>query len=741
MSKKLKALALALIMILSLIPYVNASSVMALEIITESDLVITVPELTAGAKAPALNAESVELPAHVSLVEATYDQLVYKTDDPANAEALFEVKSWKTIDPKGVYLIRLELQTEEGYEFDLGEWFVNLTLNGKPTKADRVYRMGDKDSTSLIFYAPIFGDEEKDGVSIKLISNRDDVEDVTYTKYYGSSYTLKDPNSLDGPFGNITQQTFLGWEVNVAGSMSERKTIGDTIDLTGDVVAKAIWEETEETIVTVTFNSNGGSGTMEPAKVKKGTSYTIPICTFTSPEDKEFDGWKVGEETKQAGDTIKVTEDLTLTAQWKDKTTPQPPAEEKVTISFEANGGTEAMENVSVKKGTEYSLPECGFTAPTDKEFKAWEVAGEEKAVGDKITVDADTSVKALWKEKTTPEPPAEEKVTISFDANEGTGTMENVSVNKGDEYSLPECGFTAPTDKEFKAWEVAGEEKAVGDKITVDADTTVKALWKEQTTPPPPAEEKVTISFEANEGTGTMENVSVNKGDEYNLPECGFTAPTDKVFKAWEVAGEEKAVGDKITVDADTTVKALWKEKTPAAEKEYVTLKFVANEGTFADGTKVKIFQNVKAGSKFTIPDGPVRQGYKFLYWQGSKYYPGDEYTVTHKDHTFTAIWEAETITILPGANGSAGSRTLELPLFREASSTPVGRSANQIMSSQTNTATVVTQPSANNNAIAGRAAVAQLPSTGESGMDIIAGSLALILAGLFISIRKNMR
>ncbi len=297
--------------------------------------------------------------------------------------------------------------------------------------------------------------------------------------------------------------------------------------------------------------------------------------------------------------------------------------------------------------------------------------------------------------------------------------------------------------DKEqsdFEGWEVDGEKKNAGTEINVNKDLTLTAKWKGEDTPQPPAEDKVTVSFDGNGGTETMEDVSVTKGTEYSLPECGFTAPTDKEFKAWEVAGEEKAVGDKITVNADTTVKALWKDKTPAAEQDYVTLTFVANEGTFADGTQVKVYQNVEAGSKFKIPDGPVRQGYKFLYWEGSKYYPGDEYTVTHEDHTFTAIWEAETITILPGANGSAGSQTLELPLFREASSNPVARSANQIMSSQTNAATVVTQPSANN-AIAGRAAVAQLPRTGESGMNMIAGSLALILAGLFISIRKNMR
>ena len=67
---------------------------------------------------------------------------------------------------------------------------------------------------------------------------------------------------------------------------------------------------------------------------------------------------------------------------------------------------------------------------------------------------------------------------TVSFTANGGTGTMADVTGISG-EYTLPENGFTAPDGKQFKAWSVGGSEKAVGDKITVTADTTVTAVWE----------------------------------------------------------------------------------------------------------------------------------------------------------------------------------------------------------------------------------------------------------------------
>ena len=150
------------------------------------------------------------------------------------------------------------------------------------------------------------------------------------------------------------------------------------------------------------------------------------------------------------------------------------------------------------------------------------------------------------------------ELANVTFDANGGDGTMKSMSLVKGSIFTLPDCTFTAPSDKEFKAWEVGGVERAVGDSMTLLGDTTVKAIWKDQI---PGPEETVTITFDKNGGTGTMPSVTKNKDELYELPACAFTAPDGKAFKAWQVGTEEKAVGENITVDANTTVKALWKE------------------------------------------------------------------------------------------------------------------------------------------------------------------------------------
>ena len=68
---------------------------------------------------------------------------------------------------------------------------------------------------------------------------------------------------------------------------------------------------------------------------------------------------------------------------------------------------------------------------------------------------------------------------TITFNAGDGSGSMASVTVKAGTNYTLPECGFTAPDDQEFKAWEIGGKEYKVGDSYTVNEDTEIKALWE----------------------------------------------------------------------------------------------------------------------------------------------------------------------------------------------------------------------------------------------------------------------
>jgi len=67
---------------------------------------------------------------------------------------------------------------------------------------------------------------------------------------------------------------------------------------------------------TVSFAANGGTGSMAAVSGVAG-KYTLPQNGFTAPADKIFDGWMVNGTKYAAGDTVSITADTTVIAQWK----------------------------------------------------------------------------------------------------------------------------------------------------------------------------------------------------------------------------------------------------------------------------------------------------------------------------------------------------------------------------------------------------------------------------------------
>ncbi|MGN0504697.1 MAG: InlB B-repeat-containing protein [Ruminococcus sp.] len=70
------------------------------------------------------------------------------------------------------------------------------------------------------------------------------------------------------------------------------------------------------TTYTVTYDANGGTGSMADATVVSG-DYVLPVCGFTAPNGKQFKAWSVDGVEKAAGDTITVTSDTIVTAIWE----------------------------------------------------------------------------------------------------------------------------------------------------------------------------------------------------------------------------------------------------------------------------------------------------------------------------------------------------------------------------------------------------------------------------------------
>ena len=233
------------------------------------------------------------------------------------------------------------------------------------------------------------------------------------------------------------------------------------------------------------------------------------------------------------------------------------------TVTFDANGGSEpedlpeevttAMPAKKVLHGSEYYLPECEFVAPEGKQFKAWQIDGTEYPVNAPVTVTADITVKALWKDA--PPAPTEYIVTVTNDGN-GIGTATPSTAAAGTEITL-----TAMPSEEyhFKKWQVESPAGLVitNNKFTMpDGNVEVKAIFEEGA----PAE--YTVRFNANGGGGTMADVTGVSGS-YTLPSCGFTEPEGKQFKGWSTSADGSVIsGTTYEVSSDTTFYAIWESK-----------------------------------------------------------------------------------------------------------------------------------------------------------------------------------
>ena len=222
------------------------------------------------------------------------------------------------------------------------------------------------------------------------------------------------------------------------------------------------------------------------------------------------------------------------------------------TITFNAGGGSGSMDSVTVNAGTIYILPACGFTAPADQEFKAWEIGGTEYKVGDSYTVLVDTEIKALWENSVIT--PTTYTVTVSNDGN-GTASASHAKAAAGTEITLtatPQIGY------HFKGWQVESPAGLVitNNKFTMpDGNVDVKAIFEKDA---PPAPTEFIVTFDGNGGTPSVGSMTTTDRKLTSLPSASRSGSYS--FYGWYT---EKSGGTKITTDtvfhANATVYAHW--------------------------------------------------------------------------------------------------------------------------------------------------------------------------------------
>ena len=126
--------------------------------------------------------------------------------------------------------------------------------------------------------------------------------------------SIKDCNGKMPSSPGYAMHEFLGWSKNKDDNTS---IFDENAKVDKDTTAYALWKQK----VNITFDGNGGQGSMDAVQVDKNGSYTLPESLFTPPDGLEFDKWsvKVGNAQpveKKPGESIVASDNVTVAAKW-----------------------------------------------------------------------------------------------------------------------------------------------------------------------------------------------------------------------------------------------------------------------------------------------------------------------------------------------------------------------------------------------------------------------------------------
>ena len=495
----------------------------------------------------------------------------------------------------------------------------SASYEGEVTVADNTF---EKDGHEFTGWKDQHGKEysEKDKITLdenKVLSaqwNKVNI-DANYTvEHYkenlGGGYHKADTEHLSGNIDTTVSATPKHYD-HYTYDNTQGKASG-TITTEGDLVLKLYYNLNEYTL---TYNGNGAdSGSMDSKTAKYESTFALASNAFTR-EGYSFTGWDTTKEGggKEYADKANFTmaEDTVLYAQWKKL-------------------ANTSVVSPSIKKNIE--VVELAPEEDETFEFTLTADSGNPKTpsgLGHKARITGEGSKAAAFGS------------AITFDkAGEYTFRIKEVKGNAE--------GYTY--DESEHVWKVtvtAGSDGYVISGNTIDGDSAVdggsitfKNTYTKKEDTPTPVKDTYKITYKLDGGTYNGSTNDIVEEHEADTVIKLHAAPEKEGYEFLYWDSEEYAPGKDYKVEDNHTFTAKWKKNDdPAPVKDTHKITYNLNGGTYK-GKPGDIVEEHKVGSVIKVHEAPdAREGYTFAYWQGSRYQPGDEYTVK-EDHTFTAIW-----------------------------------------------------------------------------------------------------
>ena len=350
----------------------------------------------------------------------------------------------------------------------------------------------------------------------------------------------------------------------------------------------------------ILFDANGGTGTMEHEVLTYDLESSLTKNTFTR-EGYTFKEWNTKEDgsgtsynDEQSVKNLSSTENaiVNLYAQWE---------ENNLEISFDANGGTGTMDKIYLKENENKNLPSNTFTKQGYK-FKEWNTKpdGSGTSYNDEqqTNISSNKILYAQWQPI---------KYKIKFYANGGEGAPREQEIEYDKTTNLTKTPFIK-SGYSFKEWntELDGSGTSYSDEQEIlnlsNSENQIIELYAQW------EENNLEISFDANDGTGTMDKFYLKENENKNLPSNTFTKE-GYTFKEWNTkadgSGTTYSDEQEINISDNITLYAQWQ---PIKYK----IKFYANGGT---GWPKE--QEINYDSKVNlIKNTFAKEGYTFKEW-----------------------------------------------------------------------------------------------------------------------------
>lgn len=292
-------------------------------------------------------------------------------------------------------------------------------------------------------------------------------------------------------------------------------------------------------------------------------------------------------------------------------------------ITYNPNGGTGSVTYTDEVYWGPYDIVDRNYTR-VDHVFGGYnekpDGSGDKYTPGQRIRVEVNLTLYAQWIPL----------VTITYNANSGSGMQTSVTIEKSKSLEITSMGYTKKdyTLTGFNTHtEGKGTQYDVGKSYTFSANTTIYAQWKNNT---------VTVTYNPNGGIGQASDPAIS-GTYYTVRDKGFTRSgytLDNYNTQADGKGTQRIIGTSFAVSGNVTLYAQWISNT-------ITVKYDPNNG---NGKTYDI--SVTKNSALTVATQDyTRYGYNFTGYNTKKDGSGTPYAFgqslpTSSDITLYAQW-----------------------------------------------------------------------------------------------------